>query len=97
MADRPCSERLAVRRRVRGALLKVRVNVLQTLIVCGRGAVPVPAEAAAEKGEESGGWPDGAAPHLLHGGPDGPLDEDPGEAGHAEQHGDGQEDVGDEA
>ena len=55
MADRPCSERLAVRRRVRGALLKVRVNVLQTLIVCGRGAVPVPTEAAAEEGEESGG------------------------------------------
>ena len=36
------------------------------------------------------------APHLLHGRPDGPLDEDPGEAGHAEEHGDGQEDVGDE-
>ena len=55
MADRPCSERLAVRRRVRRALLKVRVYVLQTLIVCGRGAVPVPTEAAAEEGEESGG------------------------------------------
>ena len=29
--------------------------------------------------------------------PDGPLDEDPGEAGHAEKHRDGQQDVGDEA
>ena len=36
-------------------------------------------------------------PHLLHGRPDGPLDEDPGKAGHAEEHRDGQEDVGDQA
>ena len=35
--------------------------------------------------------------HLLHGRPDGPLDEDPGKAGHAEEHGDGQEDVGHQA
>ena len=37
------------------------------------------------------------APHLLHGRPDGPLDEDPREAGHAEEHRDGQQDVGDQA
>ena len=37
------------------------------------------------------------APHLLHGRPDGPLDEDPGEAGHAEKHRDGQQYVGDQA
>ena len=55
MTDRPRSERLAVRRRVRGALLKVGVDVLQTLIVGGRGAVPVPTEAPAEEREESGG------------------------------------------
>ena len=75
----------------------VRVDVLQALVVGGRRPLPVPAEAPPEEREEPGGGPDGVAPHLLHGRPDGPLDEDPGEAGHAEQHGDGQEDVGDQA
>ena len=37
------------------------------------------------------------ATHLLHGRPDGPLDEDPGKAGHAEEHRDGQQDVGHQA
>ena len=73
----------------------VRVHVFEALVVGRRRTVPVTAEAAAKEREEPGGGPDGA-PHLLHGGPDRPLDEDPGEAGHAEEHGDGEEDVGDQ-
>ena len=73
----------------------VRVHVFEALVVGRRRTVPVTAEAAAEQREEPRGGPHGA-PHLLHGGPDRPLDEDPGEAGHAEEHGDGEEDVGDQ-
>ena len=90
-------EGLAVGRRVRRSLLVVRVDVLQALVVGGRRPLPVAAEAPPEEREEPGGGPDGVAPHLLHGRPDGPLDEDPGKAGHAEEHRDGQEDVGDQA
>ena len=75
----------------------VRVDVFQTLVIGGRWAVPVTAETSTEQGEEPGGGSHRVAPHLLHGRPDGPLDEDPGEAGHAEKHRDGQQDVGDEA
>ena len=75
----------------------VRVDVFQALVICGGRPLPVPAEAAAKQREEPGGRSDGVATHLLHGRPDGPLDEDPGKAGHAEKHRDGHQDVGDEA
>ena len=92
----PGSERLAIRRRVWRSVLKVWVYMFQTLVIGRRRSLPVTTETASEQGEEPGGGPDGGAPHFLHGRPDGPLDEDPGEAGHAEEHGDGEEDVGDQ-
>ena len=41
--------------------------------------------------------PEGGGTHFLDAGPDAPLNEDPGEAGHAEEEGDGQQDVGNQA
>ena len=93
----PRREGLLVGRGVRRPLLVVRVHVLQTLVVGGRWPVPVTTEAASKEREEPRGGPDGVAPHLLHGGPHRPLDEDPSEAGHAEEHRDGQQDVGHQA
>lgn len=47
-------------------------------------------------GRGAAGAAAGRAPDLGDGGPDRPLDDYPGEAGEAQEEGDGQQDVGDQ-